>query len=146
MKPSFRFDLIFSYWIFIWSILYIIGFTTYSPKLALIIASIENIIIVLLMIINGITPYYLIMAFIAINICLKAIPLWLIWSDKIDFYNDIYRFFGIFLIYLCYAYVFARKDDWSKIQNIVKIDKPTPETTPGLAYIMYIIQKYQKSK
>jgi hypothetical protein len=146
MKASYRFDLIFSYWIFIWSILYIIGFTTYSPKLALIIASIENIILVCMMIINGITPYYLIMAFIAINIFLKAIPLWLVWNDKIDLYNDIFRVFCLFLIYLCYAYLFASKSDWSKIQNIVKIDKPTPETTPGLASIMYIIHKYQKSK
>ena len=146
MKASYRFDLLFSYWIFLWWILYIIGFTTYSPKLALIIASIENIIVVLMMIINGITPYYLIMAFISINIFSKGIPLWIVWSDKIDLYNDIYRLFGLFLIYLCYAYLFASKEDWSKIQNIVKIDKPAPETTPGLAYIMYIIHKYQKIK
>jgi hypothetical protein len=146
MKETYRFDLVFSYWIFLWWIIYIIGFTTYSPKLALIIGSIDNIILVLLMIINGITPFYLIMAFIAINICLKAIPLWIVWSDKIDLYNDIYRLFSLFLIYLCYAYLFASKEYWSKIQNIVIIGKPTPETTPGLAYIMYIIHKYQKSK
>ena len=38
----YRFDLLFSYWIFIWYLLYIFEIIDASPKLALIVGLIEN--------------------------------------------------------------------------------------------------------
>jgi hypothetical protein len=47
---DYRFDYVFSYWIFAWFLLYEFGYTSYNPKIALIIALIENIGILCLMI------------------------------------------------------------------------------------------------
>ena len=52
-------DLILSYWLFIWYILYIIGFTNNSPKLFLIIAILENFILLILKLINNEEKNYL---------------------------------------------------------------------------------------
>ena len=38
-----RADLIFSNWIFVWALIYIAGLTKFSPKIAIIIAILENI-------------------------------------------------------------------------------------------------------
>jgi hypothetical protein len=44
-----RTDLVFSYWIYVWFILYIFNITSYSPKFALILGLFDNIIMLLLM-------------------------------------------------------------------------------------------------
>ena len=48
-----RADLVFSYWIYIWFILYEFNFIEYSPKFPLILGVIDNLIMLFLMILYG---------------------------------------------------------------------------------------------
>ena len=62
-----RADLVFSYWIYIWFILYVLKFTKYSPKFPLILGVIDNLIMLVLMILYG-TSSRTIFYFIIINL------------------------------------------------------------------------------
>lgn len=100
-----RIDFVFSYWIFIWYIFYIIGIVKYNPKWGLTIALIENIFALCLMIVykNSIINIFL---FCFINFFIKILPLWTLRKSKYDM-NDIYSLIILFLIYLV----------WIKINN-----------------------------
>ena len=97
----YRFDLLFSYWIFAWYLLYIFNIINYSPKLALIIGIIENIGLFLFMMFSLHSSNKTILSFIFINILLKVIPLYTIWNDKIYWKKDLCRIIMLFLIYIC---------------------------------------------
>jgi hypothetical protein len=94
---------IFSYWIFIWFILYYIGIIRYSPLLLLIIGYIFTLFEFIYLIINKISNYNLIKFFI-INVIIKFIPILLI-LIKINFQiniklEDVYISFILALIYI----------------------------------------------
>ena len=101
-----RIDFVFSYWIFVWYIFYIIGIVKYNPKWGLTIALIENIFALCLMIIyrNSIINIFL---FCFINFFIKLLPLWTLRKSKYEI-NGMYSLILIFLIYLL----------WIKINNI----------------------------
>ena len=87
---------IFSYWIFIWFILYYIGLIKYNPLFLLIIGYIFTLFELIFMIINKISKYNLI-KFIIINIIIKFIPILLIIKFPLRFdLKDIY--ISIYLI------------------------------------------------
>jgi hypothetical protein len=97
MRP----DLVFSYWIYFWYILYAYKFTTFSPKFPLIIGLIDNVIMLLLMLLYG-TSYTTIFYFIIINTCIKIFPLYYLRSQHIrgkDVYFTVILFF-IFILWL----------------------------------------------
>ena len=71
MNP--RFDLVFSYWIFVWYLLYIFKVTSYNPKLYLLLGLIENLAYLFLMIYYKNSLLY-ISLFIFINVFIKVIP------------------------------------------------------------------------
>jgi len=91
-------DYIFSYWIFVWYLLYIVGVKTYNPKFAIIIGTIENLCIVLLMLYYN-TRTKLIILFIVMMTILKLIPLITLWTTKI-YSKDIIATGILFIIYL----------------------------------------------
>ncbi len=95
---SLRFDLIFSYWIFVWFLMYVNDITTYSPKSALIIGTIENIMLLLYMVSDNVNKTK-IMHFIAINTIIKILPLLYLRHEKI-LSKDIYFMIMLFIIYL----------------------------------------------
>ena len=99
----YRFDLLFSYWIFAWYLLYIFNIINYSPKLELIIGIIENIGLFLFMMFSLHSSNKTILSFIFINILLKVIPLYTIWNDKIYWKKDLCRIIMLFLIYICWS-------------------------------------------
>jgi len=101
-----RFDFVFSYWIFMWYIFYIIDIVKYNPKWALTIGVIENIGALLLMIFykNSIINIFL---FCFINLFIKILPLWTLRKSKYDI-NGIYSLIILFCIYLL----------WLKINNV----------------------------
>jgi len=103
-------DLIFSYWIFAWYILYILKLIHYSPKIFLII-SIFYIIITTIYMIHKFSIKIIVM-FIIINFIIKVIPLYTIKNDKYNI-NDF--LFGIFLFILYIIWVFYRKNNINKI-------------------------------
>jgi hypothetical protein len=89
---------IFSYWIFIWFLLYYFKFTKYNPLLTLIIGYIITI-GELIYLISQKTNKYNLIKFTVINIIIKVIPILLIYNHKITFKEFVINFY-IFLIYI----------------------------------------------
>jgi hypothetical protein len=98
-----RADLVFSYWIFIWFILYEFRFTGYSPKFPLILGVIDNLIMLILMILYG-TSRRTIFYFIVINTLIKVLPLYYLRNESIQL-NDIYFTCGLFLLFVFWLHL-----------------------------------------
>jgi len=99
---SIRLDFVFSYWIFLWFLLYLLKIVPYSPKFVIILGIIENIFVFIHMIFYK-SSIYNIIKFIIINIFIKIVPLLLVWKDKIV-KRDIYATIILFLIYLLWLF------------------------------------------
>jgi len=98
-----RFDLVFSYWIFFWFLLYIFKFVTYNPKFMLILGLIENLILFIFMVYYG-SNYKTLVYFIIINLFIKLLPYYSIRKTTIQ-YRDIYASLVLFLIYCVWLYI-----------------------------------------
>ena len=70
-----RFDFVFSYWVFVWFLLYHFKLVSYNPKFALVIALFANIIKLFTMIYYN-NSFIYIFLFILIQLCIKIYPLW----------------------------------------------------------------------
>lgn len=95
---------IFSYWIFIWFILYYFRLITYNPLFILIVGYIITLGQLIYMTFRGISYYNFIKYFI-INIVIKLIPILLIIKIPIKF-NIIDIYFSIYLI-LLYIFIMS---------------------------------------
>ena len=95
-------DLIFSYWIFFWFILYkIFKFRIDSPKLVIILGIIYNFYLLFKMYTNNMDNYYIFSFFMTIVI-LKLIPLFYLRHERIkkkDVITSMFVF-GLFLLYI----------------------------------------------
>ena len=132
-------DLIFSYWIYLWYILYIFKVLKYSPKLAIIFGMIENLFILLLMCIYN-TKKILIVLFIIMFFILKLIPLYTIWNDKIQLNDDIKNTSLLFIIYLLWIHLnqLTITDALTNSKNLILYNK---NTMPGMT-ILLKLEKY----
>lgn len=92
-----RFDFGFSYWIFVWYILYKCKITSYNPKIALIIGLFENILVLFAMLYYNNKILY-IFVFVIINILIKLIPLWTLRNTSYK-WVDFYAAFLLFIIF-----------------------------------------------
>ena len=91
---------IFSYWIFIWFILYYLGLTKYNPLFLLLVGYIFTLFEFIYLIINKTSKYNLIKFFI-INILIKFIPILLIIKFPLRFnLDDIYVSIYLIITYL----------------------------------------------
>ena len=70
-----RFDFVFSYWVFVWFLLYHFKIVSYNPKFALVIALFANIIKWFTMMYYQNSFNYIVL-FILIQLCIKVYPLW----------------------------------------------------------------------
>jgi len=93
-----RIDYIFSYWIFIWFILYCLKITKYNPKFAILLGILENIIVLILMSYYN-TDKSIIILFILMFIILKFIPICILHNTVIN-KSDIIDTCVLFLIFL----------------------------------------------
>jgi hypothetical protein len=96
-----RADLVFSYWIYFWYLLYAFKVTNYSPKFPLILGLIDNLIMLVLMLMYG-TSRITIFYFIIINTLIKILPLYYLRNEPVKL-RDIYFtiiLFGIFVLWL----------------------------------------------
>ena len=93
-----RIDLVFSYWIYFWYILYAFKFTNFSPKFPLIIGLLDNIVMFFMMLAYG-TSFNTIVSFLFINTFLKIIPLYNLRNEQIKI-RDI-----IFTVVLLFIYI-----------------------------------------
>ena len=98
-----RADLVFSYWIYAWFILYVFKFIKYSPKFPLILGLIDNIIMLILMIYFG-SKSKTIILFIAINTLIKVVPLYYLRNQRIKM-SDIYFTVGLFIIFVIWLHI-----------------------------------------
>jgi hypothetical protein len=98
-----RIDLVFSYWIYLWFILYIFKYTIYSPKFALTLGLLDNIVLLFLMFTWG-TSIKTIIWFIIINTLIKIIPLYYLRTEPYKI-KDMYFTMGLFLIYIIWLHI-----------------------------------------
>jgi len=98
MLQNIRPDYLFSYWVFGWYILYMVGFVTPNPKFAIIVALLENLFVLASMVYVRIIPKN-IFYFSLIVIIFKVVPLWTIRNTTIK-KRDLYATFGFFLMYI----------------------------------------------
>ena len=110
-------DLIFSYWIFVWYLLYEFKIINNSPKLALIIGLITNTILLLLMIyyVNNI---YNILLFCIVQLFIKIIPLWRLRNNNIYDYKSLIILFIIYMVWLHINKTNIRKLNKTKLEKI----------------------------
>jgi len=93
----------FSYWIFVWYILYMYNVINYNPKFAIIIGIIENISILLLMLYFN-TKLKTIVLFVIVVCSTKLIPLYTLWNTKI-LIKDIISTFILLTIYCIFMII-----------------------------------------
>ena len=98
--------LVFSNWIFVWFILYVLRVIPFNPTIAFIISifMISSEIVILLL--YG-TNKYNITKFIIINVLLKFLPFLIMWylSDLHISLKDFYFGLSLFIFYLVYLYL-----------------------------------------
>lgn len=106
MNNRYRFDYVFSYWIFCWFIFYFYKLTSFSPLFALIAGIIENIFLYYIRISKYDFIYRI--EFIIVNFFLKILPLYYIiviqTNTRIKI-NDILATIILFLIYLLWLII-----------------------------------------
>jgi hypothetical protein len=103
MSKPLRADLVFSYWIYFWYILYAFKITNYSPKFPLILGLIDNLIMLVLMFIYG-TSGRTIFYFIIINTLIKVVPLYYLRKDTMKI-KDIYFTVGLFFVFIIWLHI-----------------------------------------
>ena len=134
---------LFSYWIYAWFLLWILfghGAVSWSPWLAILIATLENVASFIWLILkraNKIILYqYIFMIFL-----IKLIPLWLVWPHHLG--NFPWKMNALFCvsIFICYWIVVQSISHQSPIQiykntmsSIVKGSNETP--------MFYVLSKY----
>lgn len=102
-------DLIFTYWIFTWFLLYYLVFPDlYNPKFALISGLIVNLVILCILIYNAVPLFYII-GFMIVILITKISPLYLIRKTKIRT-SDIYFTVCLFLLYVLYFWIKENKN------------------------------------
>lgn len=149
---NYRLDYVFSYWIFAWFVLYYFKIVSHSPLFILLFASIENVVLFIIHIINFIIDnsyynFFKLIGFIIINFCIKVLPLYYI--IKIE--NDVKTFEELFKLinkddilislYLFIIYIF-----WLFINKAIciknyKLNINLQTTTPLYNIIYYLFTK-----
>lgn len=104
LRYKYGLDLVISYWIFAWYLLYIAGFPVGNPKLALIVALILNCMNLLYMIYSR-SPLIRIILFILVQICIKVIPLYTLRKQKIHLQHDILILGIVSIVYVAWLYI-----------------------------------------
>jgi len=101
-------DCVFSYWIFIWYLLYLFKVVKgYNPKFAIIVGFLENLSIILLMFYYKTKPKFVFL-FIVMFLFMKVIPLYTVWNSKIKL-KDVILTLVLFLIYLVWIYLNGKR-------------------------------------
>jgi hypothetical protein len=117
-KPLIPASYIFSYWIFIWAVIYIVIKYIYqfsnaklpkqiqwmNPSLILLVATIWNVESLIMLFYQNASSYIMFKVTLMI-LCIKIIPLWFIWTYDINLYRDLGIVFVLFLVYCIYLWI-----------------------------------------
>jgi hypothetical protein len=130
-----RFDFVFSYWIFVWYLLYISKFTSFSPKFAICVGILENIVLLSFMILNC-SNKRTIFYFVFINTIIKLIPFYTLRKETVTL-KDINPMLVLFAVYL--VWIFVNK------QNVYKMSYESlihnRDDMPFLSLVSFIKRK-----
>jgi hypothetical protein len=124
--------LIFSYWIFLWYLLYILKLVEYNPKFAILCGLVENLFILILMFYYG-TKQNLVLLFLIMMFILKIIPLYSVFYEKIYFKDIVFTFvlFGIYLIWI----VLNKKSISDFTRQTMDLILHNKNTFPGMIFL-----------
>lgn len=134
-----RVDLVFSYWIFAWYLLYIVKVVKYSPKFAIGIGILENILLLCFMILNG-SNKRTIFYFIFINTFIKVIPFYTLKRENIQI-KDVYAFFALFLGYLIWI-IINKQNLAGNYKMVYESLIHNTDEMPFLRLVNYVKNKY----
>jgi len=133
-----RVDFIFSYWIVVWYILYVLSVTKYNPKFALIIGLLDNLAMLLVLWFFSTTENMI--YFVIVNFLIKFIPYYTIRNTRI-YTKDIYAFFVLFGIYILWIganmWIYGNKIQVASIESLLQ----NKNETPGIAFLHWLSQK-----
>ena len=104
-KFKFRLDLLFSYWILVWYLLYVFKAVSVAPKLTIIMAIIVNILTVCYMIYFNVYPPWKIVLFITVISLMKGIPLWTLRKKQIQFGKELIFISILLMLYVIWLYM-----------------------------------------
>lgn len=125
MNDNYRFDYVFSYWIFAWFILYYLKLTTYSPLFILLVGVVDNTFL-FFSVINK-KEIALRIEFLIINFFIKILPIIIIIksnNNKIKI-SDILATIILLLLYIIWL-IINRKIIIENNRLIIKIQRTTP--------------------
>jgi len=134
-----RVDLVFSYWIFAWYLLYIVKIVKYSPKFAIGIGILENILLLCFMILNG-SNRRTIFYFVFINTFIKVIPFYTLKRERIQV-KDVYAFFALFLGYLIWI-IINKQNLAGNYKMVYESLIHNTDEMPFLRLVNYVKTKY----
>jgi hypothetical protein len=98
-----RFDFVFSFWIFVWYVLYVLRVTTFIPKIPLVLSVIHNTILLLIMFYYK-NDWKHIITFCTINLCIKGIPLWTVRNEPYR-WKDFYALVVYFILFILWIFI-----------------------------------------
>ena len=126
-------DLIFSYWIYAWYILYLFKVVPYNPKFAILCGIAENLCILLAMLFYH-TKKILVVLFLIMFFILKLVPLYTIWNAKINWKSDIKNTLILLFIYLIWIHLnhITLSDATTSTKNLILHNQ---NTMPGMALL-----------
>lgn len=96
-----RMDLILSYWIFVWWLLYEMGIVSVNPKLMLIIGLIVNMLMLLMKVLRGSAT---VLPFVIINTVIKVLPLLMLMKTSVT-KEDVKGSLKVVLIYVVWLII-----------------------------------------
>ena len=127
-------DLIFSYWIFIWWIVYLLDGTSFNPKFIILLGIIETLITSFFMIYLNIHVQNIIL-FMIMFLLLKALPYYTLRNTSIH-KRDILFTIGLFILYLLWCQI--NHFDFYKVATGATSNK---YKLPGMILLKNIIHK-----
>ena len=138
MNP--RFDLILSYWIFAWFILYLYDVVPYSPHLALVLALLFEFGILFAMFYNRTSNYYIAL-FVIITIIIKGIPLYILRNETIDYAPQMF-YMGVLMLMYAGWLLINKKDAIDYFTYQMSGLAQGKATTPAISIIYPYLMKF----
>jgi hypothetical protein len=138
-----RLDLLFSYWLFIWYILYEIEITKYNPKAWLIFALISNSYVIFFMI--YFKRFYKLLLFVIAVSIFKVLPLWTL-RNTIIYMKDIIA--GVVLFFIYYAWLnYNNKNIYILYKQFyISIKYNNLKNTPTMYFLNSLKNKFINNK
>jgi amino acid transporter len=138
----YRFDLVFSYWVFAWWLLYMAGVLPAwtSPLLALIVGAAENIILLLWMIWKQYS-WRIIALFVILNATMKGLPIWTLirWQhQRVHLWPDLPLLAAVFCVYIGWVLLWGRSIS-GQVRGLMQgymTGQVRGDNAPGTAFLL----------